>query len=157
MIALFWIADFSPIGSPVFIFIIFIFLFIFISWRLITLQYCSGFCHTLTWINGFTCIPHPEPPSHVPFYPMITLYAKQKRRHRCTEQTFGLCGRRRGWDLSREQHRNMYIIYSETDHQTRLDAWDKCSGLVHWVVLHLKEFLSDSAHVSPICSEVQQS
>ena len=25
----------------------FIYLFIFISWRLITLQYCSGFCHTL--------------------------------------------------------------------------------------------------------------
>ena len=23
---------------------------------------------------------------------MITLYAKQKKRHRCTEQTFGLCG-----------------------------------------------------------------
>ena len=22
--------------------------FIFISWRLVTLQYCSGFCHTLT-------------------------------------------------------------------------------------------------------------
>ena len=36
---------------------------IFISWRLITLQYCSGFCHTLTWIShGFTCIPHPDPP-----------------------------------------------------------------------------------------------
>ena len=27
-----------------------------------------------------------------------------------TEQTFGLCGRRQGWDVSREQHRNMYII-----------------------------------------------
>ena len=25
-----------------------IFFFSFISWRLITLQYCSGFCHTLT-------------------------------------------------------------------------------------------------------------
>ena len=25
-----------------------------------------------------------------------------------------------------------YIIYSETDHQPRLDAWNKCSGLVHW-------------------------
>ena len=24
----------------------------------------------------------------------ITLYVKQKKRHRCTEQTFGLCGRR---------------------------------------------------------------
>ena len=27
---------------------------------------------------------------------------------------------------------SMYIIYSETDHQTRWDAWDKYSGLVHW-------------------------
>ena len=27
---------------------LFFFSFIFISWRLITLQYCSGFCHTLT-------------------------------------------------------------------------------------------------------------
>ena len=26
----------------------------------------------------------------------------------------------------------MYIIYSETDHQPRLDARDKCSGLVRW-------------------------
>ena len=41
----------------------FFFPIIFISWRLITLQYCSGFCHTLTWIShGFTCVPHPEPP-----------------------------------------------------------------------------------------------
>ena len=26
----------------------------------------------------------------------------------------------------------MYTIYSETDHQPRLDARDKRSGLVHW-------------------------
>ena len=39
------------------------FSFIFISWRLITSQHCSGFCHTLTWIShGVTCIPHPDPP-----------------------------------------------------------------------------------------------
>ena len=63
---------------------------------------------------------------------MITLYAKQKKTHRCTEQTFGLCGRRQGWGVSREQHRNMYIIYSETHHQPRLDARDKCLDLVHW-------------------------
>ena len=45
--------------------------FIFISWMLITLQYCSGFCHTLTWIShGVTCIPHPNPPSHLPLYPI---------------------------------------------------------------------------------------
>ena len=63
---------------------------------------------------------------------MITLYAKQKKRYRCTEQTFGLCGRRRGWDVLREQQQNMYIIKGEADHQPRLDAWDKCSGLVPW-------------------------
>ena len=27
---------------------------------------------------------------------MITLYAKQKKRHRCIEQTFGLCGEGEG-------------------------------------------------------------
>ena len=49
----------------------FFFPFIFMSWRLITLQYCSGFCHTLTWIShGFTCIPHPVPPSHLPLHPI---------------------------------------------------------------------------------------
>ena len=31
-----------------FLFVLFFFSFIFISWRLITLQYGSGFCHTLT-------------------------------------------------------------------------------------------------------------
>ena len=40
---------------------------IFFNWRLITLQYCSDFCHTLIWIgHGCTCVPHPEPPSHLP-------------------------------------------------------------------------------------------
>ena len=45
--------------------------FIFISWRLITLQYCSGFCHTLTWISlGFPCVPHPDLPSRLPPHPI---------------------------------------------------------------------------------------
>ena len=45
--------------------------YFFISWRLITLQYCSGFCHTLTRIShGFTCIPHPNPRSHLPLHPL---------------------------------------------------------------------------------------
>ena len=52
----------------------------------------------------------------------ITLYARQKKRQRFIEQTFGLCGRRRGCDDLREQHRNMYIIKCETHRQPRLDA-----------------------------------
>ena len=77
-----------------------LFFFFFISWRLITLQYCSGFCHTLTWIShGFTCIPHPDPPSHLPLYPILLGFPSapaqfqknklpnQKMGHR-TKQTF---------------------------------------------------------------------
>ena len=32
----------------------------------------------------------------------MTLYARQQKRHRCKEQTFGLCGKRRRWDDLRE-------------------------------------------------------
>ena len=60
-----WIA--GSYGNTIFSFY---FPFIFVSWRLITLQYCSDFCHSLTWIiHGFTCVPHPEPPSH-PLHPI---------------------------------------------------------------------------------------
>ena len=47
---------------------------------------------------------------------------QNRKRDRCIEQSFRLCGRRQGWDVLREQHRNMYIIKGETDHQPRLDA-----------------------------------
>ena len=66
--------------NPLFKEFLFIFLWIlycsfhflfFFNWRLITLQYYSGFFHTLTWISyGCTCVPHPEPPSHVLPHPI---------------------------------------------------------------------------------------
>ena len=32
---------------------------------------CGGFCHTLKWNSqGFTCVPHPNPPSHLPLHPV---------------------------------------------------------------------------------------
>ena len=45
------------------IFKIYIYIYIiYFNWRLITLQYCGGFCHTLTWISHrCTCVPHPKP------------------------------------------------------------------------------------------------
>ena len=59
---------------------------------------------------------------------MIILYARQKKRHRCIEQTFRLYGRRWGRDVLREQHQNMYIIKCETDHHSRFDAWYRVLG-----------------------------
>ena len=40
---------------------------------------------------------------------MITLYAKQKKRHRRREQSFGFCGRRRGW----EKKMKLYIPFPD--------------------------------------------
>ena len=33
---------------------------------------------------------------------MTTLHARQQKKHKCKEQTSGLCRRRRGWDDMRE-------------------------------------------------------
>ena len=67
-----------------------------------------------------------------------TLYARQQKRHRREEQTFGLCGRRWGWDDLREQHWNMYITICKTDgpvpswmHEAghpKLVLWDNPEG-----------------------------
>ena len=32
----------------------------------------------------------------------MTLYVRQQKRHRCKVQSFGLCGRRQGWDHLKE-------------------------------------------------------
>ena len=45
--------------------------FISFNWRLITLQYCSGFCHTLTSAMCVHVSPHPKPPFHFPPHPII--------------------------------------------------------------------------------------
>ena len=52
----------------------------------------------------------------------ITLYRRQQKRHWCMEQSFGLCGRARGWDDLGEWHWNLYNIIYETSHQSRFDA-----------------------------------
>ena len=52
----------------------------------------------------------------------ITLYARQQKRHRCIEQSFGHCGTGRGWDDLGEWHWDMYNIIYETSRQSRFDA-----------------------------------
>ena len=81
------------------IYIVFFLPFIFISWRLITLQYCSGFSHTLTWISyGFTCIPHPDRPSRLPPHPIVfkRTPSRQKRQSMKWDKIFAnhICDKR---------------------------------------------------------------
>ena len=68
----------------------FIFFLFFISWRPVTLQYCNGLCHTLTWIiHGYTCIPHPDPPKVFYKYTVLWICDQIKyvilhnKRHLC--------------------------------------------------------------------------
>ena len=63
---------------------------------------------------------------------MITLYARQQKRHRCIEQSFRFCGRRRGrviWENGIETCKLSYVRRIASPgwmHETG------CSGLVHW-------------------------
>ena len=56
---------------------------------------------------------------------LTTLYARQQKRPRCKEQTFGLWGRRQGWDDLREQHCNMYITTCEINGHSKFNAWNR--------------------------------
>ena len=83
--------------------LIFCFIFIYLFLFYFTVLY--WFCHTLTWIHhGCTWVPNPEPHFHLSphiislGHPSAPAPARQLKRHRCIEQTCGLCGRGRGWD-----------------------------------------------------------
>ena len=67
-----------------------------ILWRLNSLHSLVGMSPAFCWFESLLR--------------SLSAEQKKKKRHRFIEQSFRLCGRRRGWDVSREQHRNMYII-----------------------------------------------
>ena len=46
----------------------------------------------------------------------------QQKRHWCIEQSYGLCGRGRGWEDLGEWHWNMYTIMYEMSRQSRFNA-----------------------------------
>ena len=63
---------------------------------------------------------------------MITLYARQQKRHRCIEQSFGLCGRGK-WGMIWENGIETYMISYKTRITSPGSMQDTgCLGLVHW-------------------------
>ena len=60
-----------------------------------------------------------------------TLYARQQKRHRCIEQSFGLCGRVRGWD-DLENGIETCIIYMKRITSPGSMHDTGCLGLMHW-------------------------
>ena len=62
----------------------------------------------------------------------ITLYVRQQKRHRCIEQSFGLCGRGQGWDDLGEWFETCKLSYVKQIASPGLMHETGCSGLVHW-------------------------
>ena len=62
----------------------------------------------------------------------ITLYARQQKRHRCIEQSFGLCGRGRGWDDLGNGIETCIISYKERIASPVSMQDTGCLWMVHW-------------------------
>jgi len=63
---------------------------------------------------------------------MITLYVRQQKRHRCIEQSFGLCGRGRGGMIWENGIETGIISYKKRITSPGLMQDTGCLGLVHW-------------------------
>ena len=63
---------------------------------------------------------------------MMTLYTRQQKRHRYKEQTFGLCGRRQGWDDLKNSIETCILPYVKQIASPGLMHETGRSGLMHW-------------------------
>ena len=63
---------------------------------------------------------------------MITLYMRQQKRHRCTEQTFRLCGRGRGWDDLGDWHETCILSCMKRITSLGSIPDTECLGMAHW-------------------------
>ena len=62
----------------------------------------------------------------------ITLYARQQKRHRCIEQSFGLCGRGQRWNDWKNGIETCILSYVKRIASPGSMHDTGCLGLVHW-------------------------
>ena len=63
---------------------------------------------------------------------MITLYARQQKRHRCLQQSSGLCGRGQGGMIWENGIEICILSYVKQTASPGLMHDTGCSELVHW-------------------------
>ena len=62
----------------------------------------------------------------------ITLYTREQKRHKCIEQSFGLCGRGRRGMIWENGIKTCIISYVKQFASPGSMHDTGCSGLVHW-------------------------
>ena len=62
----------------------------------------------------------------------ITLYLRQQKRHRCIEQSFGLCGKGSGGMIWENGIETCIVSYKKQIASPGSIQDTGCSGLVHW-------------------------
>ena len=65
---------------------------------------------------------------------MMILYVRQQKRHRCIEQSFGLCGEEEGgmtWENGIETclYYIIFLYYKKRNHQSSFDAGYRMLGV----------------------------
>ena len=109
---------------------------IYLNGKLITLQYYSGFCHILTWIShGVTCVPHLEPPSHLPPHPIPLGHPSAPALSTLSHAS--------KLDRQSTSHMIIYMFqcYSLKSSHTHLNDWNCHSD--HWYTLEIPRKLWD--------------
>ena len=108
------------------------------DWSSVTSGICSLFPSSITLSCSicrairFPCLKIERESSPCRKMVTITLYARQQKRNRCIEQSFGLCGRGRGgmiWENGIDTCKLWFVKWIASPgsmHDTG------CSGLVHW-------------------------
>ena len=108
----------------------FIFIYLFI------LIYCSGFYHTLTWIShGFTCVPVPDPPFHLPLQSRFLLKDTSLNRFKSRQLVWWLSSSQISPSLSTAPITQKYIFCSHICSDT-LDMAYWSTGFC-WCLWHL--------------------
>ena len=62
----------------------------------------------------------------------ITRYTRQQKRHWCIEQSYGLCGRGRGWEDLGEWHRMLFLSFQPDSLATESVKSSLCKINLKW-------------------------
>ena len=116
---------------------------------------CSEFCHTLKWnSHGFTCVPHPDPPTHLPLQRINFYFRTKTTNKQCWEYeshrllTYGFSS----W-LLKIAHQSLGFTYIRSPSNLHLSQTHKSDLILN----RHREHRLTTPKVTPECKNWQSS